>query len=53
MSEERERNLSSKPSSHNAWPTPPKLTRRDKLAWLGVGISIVILLLCWWARSSA
>jgi hypothetical protein len=46
------RKLNSKPKNAYAALGGYKLTRKDKLAYIGLLIAVVILLLCWWARSS-
>lgn len=29
-----------------------KISRKEKLAWIAAGLAILVLLLCWWARST-
>jgi hypothetical protein len=29
-----------------------KISRKEKFAWVAAGLSILVLLLAWWARSS-
>lgn len=29
-----------------------KISKKEKRAWIAAGLAIVVLLLCWWARSS-
>ena len=29
-----------------------KISKKEKRAWVAAGVAIVVLLLCWWARSS-
>lgn len=29
-----------------------KISKKEKYAWIAAGLAIVVLLLCWWARSS-
>ncbi len=39
--------------SHNAYAAfaTHKISKKEKRAWITVGVSILVLLLCWWARS--
>lgn len=53
MNNTNDSKLNSKPKNPSAALSSYKLTRRDKFAWIGLLVAIVILLLCWWARSSA
>jgi hypothetical protein len=29
-----------------------KISKKEKYSWIAAGAAIVVLLLCWWARSS-
>lgn len=29
-----------------------KISKKEKRAWIAAGLAIMVLLLCWWARSS-
>ncbi|MFS2023474.1 hypothetical protein [Massilia sp. CT11-137] len=29
-----------------------KISRKEKYAWIAAGLAVLVLLLCWWARST-
>ena len=47
-----EKSRDRRPESSYAAFAGHKISKKEKRAWIAAGLAIVVLLLCWWARSS-